>query len=69
MKNLRVLSIGWENTQQNSRNLQAMLIIETGSLLTLPDVEKQLTPLFPGNINLYRYFSLDFDKPSILEAA
>jgi TnpA family transposase len=28
-----------------------------------------LTPLFTVNINPYGYFSLDFDKPSILEAA
>lgn len=28
-----------------------------------------LTPLFTMNINPYGYFALDFDKPSILEAA
>jgi len=28
-----------------------------------------LTPLFTLNINPYGYFALDFDKPSILEAA
>lgn len=34
-----------------------------------PEDLNALTPLFTVNINPYGYFSLDFEKPSILEAA
>lgn len=34
-----------------------------------PEDRNSLTPLFTLNINPYGYFSLDFEKPSILEAA